>query len=73
MTQKPVVEYTASELNFIKVGFGAHVVALNHPGNENYNGGEGAVYTSTVISYDEDSGTFETRNTIYKLAYKTAV
>lgn len=70
---KPVVEYVTSEYNFIKVDMSAYVIALNHPGNDNYRGGEGAVRTSTVISYDEDGGTFETRNTIYKLAYKIAV
>lgn len=70
---KPVVEYVASEFNFIRVGAGAYVHALKHPGNAVYEGGTGEVRTSTVISYNEDNGNFETQNTLYKLVYSVAL
>lgn len=58
---KPVLYYTESE--FIEVGFRAAVKVPNHPSpliTKEW------VHTSLVLTYDRDTGTFETHNTIYK-------
>ena len=61
-TTKPVEYY--SEQDYIVVGERAHVKIITHrywtiPSNC-------WVDTSTVLAYDKESGTFETRNTLYK-------
>ena len=66
---KPTVHY--KPVGKISVGNGAFVIPLDHPGNINdghpwdsiKNGS--TAYTSPVISHDEQTGRFETRNTIY--------
>jgi len=57
---KPVVHYDKTRPVYIKLGSLASVYALDHPRL-----GEQDVYTSTVIRYDEATGVFETRNTVY--------
>ena len=58
---KPVVRYKNPE--FVKVGYSAYVVTLDHP-NPNITPG-GMVRTSKVLSI-EDNGNFETMNTRYE-------
>lgn len=62
---KPVVTYVPAKGGQIEVGLPASVIALNHPSHLIYFGD--LVRTSTVISIDEATGTFETRNSIYQL------
>jgi hypothetical protein len=62
---KPVVTYIPYKYGTIEVGLPARVVALNHPSHMIHFGD--VVTTSTVQSYDEATGTFETRNSIYEL------
>jgi hypothetical protein len=67
-TEKPVVHYDRSPSNYwIQVGHSAYVTPLNHPnhleGHSVVNGLQ--IRTSTVISYDEATGEFETLNTKY--------
>lgn len=57
---KPEVEYDPSRYTYIKEGLSAEVFALNHPRL-----GAQPVITSTVLKYDEATGTFETENTRY--------
>lgn len=66
---KPIVHYKRSSDNYhyIKVGQSALVVPVDHPSPNVSN--EDIVHTSTVISYDEQTGEFETKNTIYKPIY----
>ena len=58
---KPVVYYTESET--IEIGWRAYVKVVSHP---NAILDREWIYTSGVIAYDEITGVFETRNTIYK-------
>jgi hypothetical protein len=60
---KQVVKYSAL-LGTIKVGFGTVVVPVDHPDTYRVTNGEPA-RTSPVQSYDEVTGQFETRNTLY--------
>lgn len=59
---KPVVNY--KDLHFCAVGASALVVPVNHPSELVSN--TGPVRTSTVQSYDADTGVFETLNTRYQ-------
>lgn len=59
---KPVVNY--KDLYFCAVGASALVVPENHPSELVSN--TGAVLTSTVQSFDADTGVFETLNTRYQ-------
>lgn len=60
---KQVVKYSAL-LDTITIGFGTVVVPVDHPGTRNVVNGEPA-FTSPVQSYDEVTGEFETRHTLY--------
>lgn len=62
---KPVVKYKYDLNNFIKVGESAYVFPLNHPSSLVSN--TKLVRTSRVISFDKNTGNFETINTIYEL------
>lgn len=61
---KPVVKYKYDLNNFIKVGESAYVFPLNHPSSLVSN--TKLIQTSRVISFDENTGNFETVNTIYE-------
>lgn len=61
MENKPVVHYDIDGVVHIVIGVGATVNVLNHP-RFNYNQ---MVWTSAVLSYDENTGVFETSNSIY--------
>ena len=64
ISEKAVVQYTPTALPII-VGEGASVVVYDHPSVElNY---APFVHTTRVVSYDEATGEFETRNTKYVL------
>ena len=59
---KQVVHYRKLPQNYIQVGVCASVVVMDHPHFE-----PGVqVYTSTVQSYDKETGEFHTNNSIYK-------
>lgn len=64
---KPVVHYHHKlPRNYIHVGDRASIrIAEDHYAGCGMVGGE-SVSTSTVLAYDEATGVFETRNTIYK-------
>jgi len=61
---KPTVEYTPTALPIV-VGEHAHVVTYNHPFGQLNDAPW--VMTTPVQSYDEETGTFTTRNSIYVL------
>jgi hypothetical protein len=62
--EKPVVYYTPTALPVV-IGERAHVVTYNHPFEMlNY---APFVMTTEVQTYDEETGSFETRNTKYVL------
>lgn len=48
----------------IVVGGSAYIIPVNHPGP--FVSNKDIAVTSEVMSYDEVTGEFETRNTIYK-------
>lgn len=60
--EKQVVKY--SSLLFCQVGTGAMVVPVNHPDTYRVSNGFTA-YTSEVLSYNSDTGEFETKNSRY--------
>ena len=65
---KPVVIY--KELGSIREGERALIIPVDHPGNANDGTWSEVVnnepaWTSTVQTYDELTGNFETRNTQY--------
>lgn len=62
---KPVVKYKHDMNNFIQVGMNAYVFSLNH--HSKYVSNQFLVKTSKVISFDKETGNFETMNTIYEL------
>lgn len=62
--EKPVVQYRVSPYTRIIVGDSAFVIPVDHPDTENVVNGVGAL-TSEVISYDTETGEFETKNTKY--------
>lgn len=63
--EKPVVEYIPARMSGIRVGCSASIHTFGHPAayldNAHY------VNTSEVLSYDDETGNFETRNTKYVL------
>lgn len=61
---KPVVKYKHDLNNFIQVGMNAYVFPLNH--HSKYVSNQFLVKTSKVISFDKETGNFETVNTIYE-------
>lgn len=63
--EKPVVEYTLARMGEIRVGYSAHIHTFGHPAA--YLDKAHYVITSAVVSYDEESGDLETRNTKYVL------
>lgn len=63
--EKPVVEYTPARMSGIVVGYSAHVHTFGHPAS--YLDNAHYVTTSGVVSYDEETGNFETLNTKYVL------
>lgn len=68
MTDKPIVKYRKWHCNQIAVGHSAFVIPVNHPeAGERGIINEYPIHTSTVLSHDEDTGSFETKNTIYEL------
>lgn len=64
---KPIVQYRREDGFFINVGKCAYVTPIDHPNHLEAhsvtNGRE--VRTSTVLSYNKETGEFETRNTKY--------
>lgn len=63
MKIKPIVEYVVQDA-FIKVNFLASIRTYGHPSADRVSQGDWAI-TSRVISYDEETGVFETVNTVY--------
>lgn len=63
--EKPVVEYVLSGMNKIEVGRAAYIHVFGHPAA--YLDKAHYVITSPVVSYDEETGDLETRNTKYVL------
>ena len=61
---KPVVHYTPTTVDFIKVGHSASVYPTDHTSYLVSN--RHVCHTSNVLSYDEVTGVFETLNSIYK-------
>lgn len=57
--EKPVVKYLREDADIV-VGTRASVVAVDHPRL-----GFGVVSTSKVLTYDPETGVFETLNTVY--------
>ena len=63
MLKKQVVRYSGLLFTPI-VGQSATVYPVDHPDMERVTNGQMA-YTSSVVSYDETTGQFETQNTLY--------
>ena len=63
--EKPVVEYVLARMSEIRVGYSAHVHTFGHPAA--YLDKAHYVITSAVVSYDDNTGDLETRNTKYVL------
>ena len=59
---KPIVHYS-SLIGGVEINYSATVVVVDHPAK--YLNDEPFIYTSYVVSYDEETGEFETRNTKY--------
>lgn len=62
---KPVVRYKPVGGTEIEVGYRARVIPLDHPSPLIDNGYYAS--TSPVLSYDPETGNFETQNTRYVL------
>lgn len=60
---KPVVHYT-SRWNNLEIGKSVTITTVDHPAG--YLNDYPVVYTSAVVKFDEATGEFETRNTLYK-------
>lgn len=60
---KPVVHYTTRWNNF-EIGKSVTITTVDHPAG--YLNQFPVVYTSAVVTFDEETGEFETRNTLYK-------
>lgn len=63
--EKPVVEYVLARMNKVEVGYPAYIHVFGHPAA--YLDKAHYVITSAVVSYDENTGDFETQNTKYVL------
>ena len=61
---KQRVKYDGSKGFHIQVGMSALIHPIDHPSYRVSNGS--LTQTSTVLSYDEETGVFETLNTIYE-------
>ncbi len=59
---KPEVVYNSKNA-FIEIGCSAYVSTYNHPNCSNYE--DNVVRTSKVLTYDKETGRFETLNTVY--------
>lgn len=64
---KPVVQYVVTPFTRIVEGEGAFVQPIDHPDTYNVTNGLHA-FTSEVLSYDTNTGEFETKNSRYVLA-----
>lgn len=64
MKEKPIVHYRTYE-TYIRVGLSAYVYPVDHYATDRVSN-ESIAITSVVLSYDKDTGIFETLNTIYK-------
>lgn len=64
--EKPIVHYSPIAGAIIAEGYGALVIAHDHPDTVNTTPGHD-VLTSTVVSYDPETGAFETLSTQYVL------
>ncbi len=67
-SDKKIVHYTFSDFHGYDnpVGKGVSVITTDHPGPFSYGEVNGDLLdTSTVTAYDETTGIFETRNTVY--------
>lgn len=62
-TNKPTVHYNINGIKHIVVGQQATVNALDHYKDWIYS--NQMIYTSIVLDYDESTGIFETKNSIY--------
>lgn len=60
---KPVVHYTA-RWNDFEIGKSVTITTVDHPAA--YLNDFPVVYTSAIVAFDEETGEFETRNTLYK-------
>jgi hypothetical protein len=63
---KQVVQYRVTPYQYIQVGESAVVIPVDHPDTELVTNGQAAL-TSEVLSYDTETGEFETKNTLYKV------
>lgn len=61
---KQIVNYKPSDTDFIQVGCRATIIPTNHPSLLVSN--TRIAVTTEVISYNKETGEFETLNTIYK-------
>lgn len=68
---KKVVQYVVTPYTYIVVGESAVVVPVDHPDTEAVVNGMTAL-TSEVVSYNTDTGEFETKNTRYVVAKPVA-
>jgi hypothetical protein len=62
--EKQVVQYRVTPFQRIVEGDSAFILPLDHPDTENVSNGTFAS-TSTVLSYNPETGDFETKNTRY--------
>jgi len=62
---KPTVQYKDDPFSMILIGRPAYIHPIDHPSDLVSN--EGMVKTSRVVSYDPETGSFETVNTKYVL------
>jgi len=62
---KQQVQYRITPHTYIVVGDCAFVFPVGHPDTDNVSGLNHAT-TSTVLSYDIETGEFETKNSLYK-------
>lgn len=62
---KRIVHYIADENNVIIVGQGAIIKPIDHPDSVNVSNNKMAL-TSRVLSYNKETGVFDTVNSVYK-------
>lgn len=67
---KPIVRYNHLDLEAFPVIVGQRAIVTPIDHNSNRVSNNGPAYTSPVISYDKETGQFETLNTIYVLDKK---
>lgn len=66
---KPVVYYNKDKASFVSIGKSAMVYPLNHSSNRVSN--RSVCMTSDVVSHNENTGLFETLNSVYVPITKT--